>query len=209
MSARSLNQPFRSSQKSYVGWGVVALVHLLAFYLLVSGMAKKGLHLISKPLKATVIQEVILPPPPSPPPPKEIRKVNPDVFKKEPDPFVPPPEVSVPASHSTIAAVATPPVVMPEIAPPAVAHGPSKQEIGMICPKQVKPEMPVKAIREGLEGVVRAQILVQNGNVKEVTILSGPRVFHAAVKEAMLQYRCIAGTETVTATQEFSFKLDQ
>ena len=48
-----------------------------------------------------------------------------------------------------------------------------------------------------------------DGVVKEVTILSGPRVFHAAVRTAMLDYRCTNdGTGDVLATQEFNFKLE-
>jgi protein TonB len=44
--------------------------------------------------------------------------------------------------------------------------------------------------------------------VQEVTILSGPRVFHAAVKSAIAQYKCVADGPEVLATQEFSFKLE-
>jgi protein TonB len=44
--------------------------------------------------------------------------------------------------------------------------------------------------------------------VKEVTILSGPSVFHAAVRAAMLQYKCTAESGEITATQEFVFRND-
>jgi periplasmic protein TonB len=40
-----------------------------------------------------------------------------------------------------------------------------------------------------------------------VQILSGPRVFHAAVREAMLQYKCTAADGTI-AVQEFAFKIE-
>jgi protein TonB len=80
-------------------------------------------------------------------------------------------------------------------------------EIGIACPTQVRPEMPRRALQEGTSGVVRAQITITGGAVKEVQILSGPRVFHAAVRAAMLQYRCTAADGT-TAVQEFSFKLE-
>ncbi len=78
----------------------------------------------------------------------------------------------------------------------------------MACPTQVPPEMPRKAIQDGSEGVVKAQALVKNGAVQEVTILSGPRVFHAAVKAAMMQYKCTADATEVVATQEFVFKIE-
>jgi protein TonB len=67
--------------------------------------------------------------------------------------------------------------------------------------------MPRRALQEGISGVVRAQITVVGGSVKEVQILSGPRVFHQAVRTAMLQYKCAAADGT-TAVQEFEFKLD-
>ena len=67
--------------------------------------------------------------------------------------------------------------------------------------------MPRQALREGIEGVVRAQVLVRDGVVREVTILSGPRVFHSAVRAAMLQYKCVDSGEAI-ATQEIAFKLE-
>jgi len=78
----------------------------------------------------------------------------------------------------------------------------------VICPSQVAPEMPRRAVREGVSGVVRAQIKIVNGAVADVTIISGPRVFHDEVTKAIKQYKCIAGNDEVVATQEFVFKLD-
>ena len=89
-----------------------------------------------------------------------------------------------------------------------VAAGPKRASIGVACPTQVTPEMPRRAIQSGTEGVVKAQILIKNGVVQEVTILSGPRVFHAAVKNAIAQYKCVADGPAVRATQEFNFKLE-
>ena len=78
----------------------------------------------------------------------------------------------------------------------------------MICPSQVAPDMPRRAVREGVSGVVRAQIKIVNGTVAEVTILSGPKVFHDEVTKAIRQYKCLTGNDEVVATQEFVFKLD-
>ena len=80
--------------------------------------------------------------------------------------------------------------------------------MSIACPTQVKPEMPRKAIQEGTEGVVKAQALIRDGVVKEVTIVSGPRIFHAAVREAMLQYRCASAPGDVLAPQDFVFKVE-
>ena len=194
---------------------IVVVLHVLIGYALVSGMARKGLDLIKKPLEAVVIQEVIIPPPPPPPPPKkvELPKELPKV-QAPPPPFVPPPDVPPPVASTApvIVATHTPPPAPAVIAPPAppapVAAGPKRSAIGVACPTQVAPEMPRKALQDGTEGVVKAQILIKNGVVQEVTILSGPRVFHAAVKSAIQQYKCVADEPEVLATQEFNFKVE-
>jgi periplasmic protein TonB len=204
-----------------LGWMAVIVLHIVIAWALITGTAQKGLHLLKKPMEAAVIQEVIIPPPPPPPPPppKKIEKVEPkhEVVKAPPPPFVPPPEVTPPVTSApSIQSVQTPPPVMAPIAPPPPPAppapkptGPVRKDIGVACPTQVKPDMPKQALRDGAEGVVRAQVTIRDGAVKEVTILSGPRVFHAAVRAAMMQYQCENLPGEVTAVQEFSFKLDQ
>ncbi|MCF8160072.1 MAG: energy transducer TonB [Polaromonas sp.] len=210
---------FETSDPSrrFKGIIIVVVLHALLGYALVSGLARKGLNLIKKPLEAVVIQEVIIPPPPPPPPPpKKVEKL-PDAPKVEapPPPFVPPPDVAPPVTSNApvIQSVATPPpapaVIAPPPPPPApVATGPKRTSIGLACPTQVAPEMPRKALKDGTEGVVKAQIHIKGGTILDVTILSGPRVFHAAVKEAMMQYTCVTDGGEVIATQEFNFKLE-
>ena len=199
--------------------GLVIVIALHAFlgYALVSGMARKGLNFIKKPLEAVVIQEVIIPPPPPPPPPKKVEAPK-DLPKVEapPPPYVPPPDVTPQVSSTAPAIVSTavvpkaPAVIAPPPPPAAPAKpAPNRNDIGVACPTQVPPEMPRKAMQEGTEGVVKAQNRIKGGVIHDVTIVSGPRVFHAAVKAAMMQYKCIsdAGGEVV-ATQEFNFKLE-
>jgi len=205
---------------------IVIVLHALLAYALVSGLARKGPNAINKPLEAVVIQEVIIPPSPSTPPaqsPKETRKPQ-EVLKREapPPPYMPPsdvaPEVSstalvvasvAPAPTATATAPAAAAVAaLPPAPSPLVAPGPKRTSIGLVCPTQVPPEMPRKALQEGIEGVVKAQIHVKDGTILDVTVLSGPRVFHAAVKAAMLQYRCVTDGGEVTATQEFTFRLE-
>ena len=203
-------------KRKLVGWGVVVAVHILVLWALVTGTARKGLEIIKKPLEPTVNQEVIIPPPP-PAPPKEIKPPEPKQPKVQapPPPFIPPPEVTPPTTSApAIQSVQTPPPAPPVIAPPpppapAPPAAPAgRQEMGVACPTQVKPEMPRAAIKDGTEGVVKAQAVIRDGGVKEVTILSGPRVFHTAVRNAMLQYRCISGSSDIIATQEFVFKIE-
>lgn len=216
---------FRFQQKNptsrYVGIGFVLALHLLLLWAMVSGLGKQAIEVIKKPLEAIVIQEVKLPPPPPPPPPKVIEPPKPQAPKVEappPPPFVPPPEVTPPPTVTApaITSVPEPPPAPPVIAPPPpppppepapAPAAPSRLDIGVACPTQVRPEMPRRALQEGVSGVVRAQITVVGGAVKEVQILSGPRVFHQAVRNAMLQYKCTAADGT-TAVQEFEFKLD-
>lgn len=208
----------RDPRRRLKGIAIVVLLHVFIGYALMSGLARKGLDLVRQPMKAVVIQEVTLPPPPPPPPPpKRIEK--PVVVPKRPappPPYVPPSEV-VPQAASTapaIAASTTPPPEPPAIAPPAppptapVAAGPRRAAIGVACPTQVAPDMPRKALMDGIEGVVKAQIHIRDGGIQDVTILSGPKVFHAAVKAAMLQYKCVADGSEVIATQEFNFHLN-
>jgi protein TonB len=219
MNAVAINSTYGQQDPSrrVKGIVIVIVVHALIGYALVSGMARTGLNLLKKPLEAVVIQEVIIPPPPPPPPPKKVEKL-PEAPKVDapPPPFVPPPDVPPPVTSNApvIQSVSTPPPAPaviappPPPAPPPVATGPKRTSIGLACPTQVAPEMPRKALQDGTEGVVKAQIHIKGGSIVDVTILSGPRVFHAAVKAAMMQYKCVSDDGDVIATQEFNFKVE-
>lgn len=227
MNAATLHRRrYRGSdpRRQAVGWGVVLAVHAFIGWALVSGTARRGLELIKKPMEAAVIQEVIIPPPPPPPPPpKKIEPPKPEMPKvvAPPPPYVPPPEVAPPVSSSAVAvqSVPLPPPTPHVIAPPppparpappapAPAAGPVKQEMSVACPTQIKPDMPRQALRERIEGVVLAQARIRDGKVVDVTILSGPRVFHSVVRNAMLQYQCVTSGGEVLATQEFAFRVE-
>jgi len=204
----------KDPSRRYKGIAIVIALHLVIGWGIVSGTARNALVALKKPLEAVVIQEVIIPPPP-PPPPKEIKP--PETMKVEapPPPFVPPPDVAPPATSTapSIVSVAAPPPTPAVIAPPPppaapVKPAPNRSDLRVACPTQVPPEMPRKALQDGSEGVVKAQALVKDGAVKEVTILSGPRIFHAAVKAAMMQYKCTVDSGEILATQEFVFKIE-
>lgn len=219
MNTLGMNYRYQPQDPSRRVQGLIIVIALHAFlgYALVSGMARKGLNFIKKPLEAVVIQEVIIPPPPPPPPPPKKIDTPKQMPKVEapPPPYVPPTEV-MPAVTSTAPViqstqvVPTAPVVIAPPPPPAlpVTTGPKRTTIGLACPTQVAPEMPRKAIQDGTEGVVTAQIRIKGGVIQDVTVLSGPRVFHAAVKAAMMQYQCVTDGGEVVATQEFNFKLE-
>jgi periplasmic protein TonB len=195
------------------GLAVMVAAHMLLGYGLANGLAGKALEVIKKPLQATIVQEVKLPPPPPPPPPK-IERAKPPPPSTPPPAYVPPPEVAPPvAAGPAITAVQdTPPPPAPPAAPPAppppAPAAPAKADIALACPKQVRPEVPAKAVDEGIEGTVKAEARIRGGKVVEVRITSGPRVFHAAVRAAMLAYQCSSGDAEIVATQDFTFKLD-
>jgi protein TonB len=212
MSARSSQHQIKTPRLSVFGWSLVIFIHSLVIYLLIIGSNQGVLRRVIKPLEALIIQDVNIQPLEKPLPtslPKAPERPIQEAPKIVQPTFVPPAEVQ---SNAPAINTITSTTSIPSQAQPAVTSSPKglsgKQEMGIVCPKQVRPEMPVRAIRDGIEGVVKVQILVQSGEIKDITILSGPKVFHSAVRDAILQYKCKSDTDTVTATQEFSFKLE-
>jgi len=218
MNSLGTSKDFEVSDPSrrWKGIGIVLAVHALIGWALISGMARSGINLLKKPLEAVVLQEVIIPPPPPPPPSKEIKQLNVKV-DAPPPPFVPPPDVSPPIATTaptilatTVAPPPAPIVIAPPPPPqsqPAPVSAKNRQDIAVACPTQVAPSMPQRAIDDGISGVVKARIEISNGVVKDVVILSGPRVFHSAVKAAVMRYSCISDGD-ISATQDFTFKLE-
>jgi protein TonB len=205
----------QNSSRRIKGMLVVLLVHVLIGYALVTGTARQGLNLIKKPLEVVLIQEVTLPPPPQLPPRPE-RVKPPEIQAPKlpaPLPFVPQPDAPVMPAPEIATALQPPPkqtvIEPPPSAPPAPVPVPqaSRTEMAIACPIQLPPAMPIRALRDGMQGVVRAQALIRDGAVKEVTILSGPPVFHQAVRAAMLQYQCTRTSVEVIAVQEFNFRI--
>jgi len=205
-------------RRHLVGLTVVILFHALIVYALVTGLAKKVVDVVRAPIETKVIEEIKKPPPPPeivlPPPPK---------LEAPPPPYIPPPEVQIaapPPPQPTISVAPSPtpppPTVMTPTPPPVVAAPapapakPAVMSIGVACPTQVAPEMPVKAQRESISGVVRAQATIKGGKITSVEILSAPArgVFDGSVRKAMMQYVCSgAGDEEIKVVQEFVFKL--
>ncbi len=202
-----------------VGFGAVLLFHALLIYALVTGLAKKVVDVVRAPIETKVIEEIKKPPPPPevvlPPPPK---------MEAPPPPYIPPPEIVVanppPAPAITVAPspvppapapfVPTPPVVAAPVAAPAP---PTPVQIGVACPRQVKPEIPRKAYKDGqgVEGFVKARITVRGGQVVGVDIIdSRPKgLYDASVKSAVSQYSCAKTEGDVVTTQEFNFSFKE
>ena len=210
---------------SPVGIAVMVAAHGLLGYALVSGMAGKAIQTIKKPLDATIIAEVALPPPPLPPPPPPPLPMPPKIKKIEsapkvatpPPAYVPPPDIvrAAPAAPAittlqTTQAIAPPPAApLPPPAAPPVAAAPARAEMALVCPKQIKPEAPRRAIEDGVEGTVKAEVRVRGGKVVDVRIVSGPRAYHAAVRAALARYECDASSDQeFIVTQDFTFKIE-
>lgn len=217
----NFSQQEQTLSKRFSGLAIVILLHVVVLYALVSGLAKRVVDVVRAPIETKVIEEVKAPPPPPeivvPPPPK---------LEAPPPPFIPPPEVQIsapaPVQPTITASTPTPPAVveLAPVAPPApppvaVAPPPPKPvvaSIGVACQKLVAPVMPSRAVEEGINGTVKARITIRNSKVINVDIVSAkPRgVFDAAVKTAMMKYSCQTdGDQTVTAEQDFQFKLDE
>jgi len=193
-----------------VGLALMVAAHGLIAYALATGLAGKAIEIIKKPVDATLIQEVKLPPPPPPPPPKiEKPREMPKQAEPPPPSYVPPPEVQPVASTApAITAVQSVQPVAPPAPAPPVPVLPAKADIALVCPKQVTPDVPDKAVDQGISGVVKAELHVRAGKVVSVQILSGPKIFHAAVRAAVVRYECIAAEGETVATQDFNFKVE-
>ena len=202
----------RDPTRHLIGIICVILVHVLVIYGLVTGLARKAVDVIKKPLTATIIEEIKAPPPP-PPPPKKI-EVVPKVLAPV-QPYVPPPDVPVPTlAEPVIAAVTpTPPPEPVAIAPPVVAPPAPKPAIrrGIVPLSRVNPEYPQEAIRKGInEGTVVARLNIdEKGNVTEVKIMEArpPRVFDRAVIAALSQWKFQADGEKYIGEIEVNFTM--
>src|SRR5208283_5090854 len=195
-----------------IGITIVILLHVLVIYALVTGLARKAIEVIKKPLTATIVEEIKAPPPPPPPPKKiEIPKVPPP-----PQVYVPPPDIPPPTTQSepVIAAVtATPPTAPPVIAPPAPPPPQPKPAVrkGIVPLSRVNPEYPREAIRKNISsGTVIARMDIdEKGNVSNVRIIEAnpPHVFDRAVIDALSQWKFQAEGDKYVGEIEVNFSL--
>ena len=180
---------------------MVAGIHALFGWALVSGLAQHVVDAVRKPVDVAIIAET---PPPPPPPPPRVEKVveRPKAATPPPPAYVPPPEV-VPAPAPpapTIAATAAEPPKEPVVAaPPAPAPAPPavvRQEVSLACPGYQSALATVleDAIeRVGIAGTVRTRLTVRGGQVVDVAFLSGPREYTKYVQAAVKRMHCSAG----------------
>ena len=201
-----LTRPAERAKAQATGRGtglvVVAGIHVLFGWALVSGLAQHVVDAVRQPIEMAIIPEA--PPPPPPPPPKVEKLVQQPKAAVPPPAYVPPPEVVLPPAPPapTITATATEPPHEPQVvAPPAPAPAPEKpavarQEISLACPgyQAVLAQVLEEAIdRVGIAGTVRTRLTVRGGQVTDVAFLSGPKEYTKYVQAAVKRMRCSAG----------------
>jgi protein TonB len=184
------------------GLAVVAGIHVLFGWALVSGLAQHVVDAVRKPIDMAIISET--PPPPPPPPPKVEKIVARPKAATPPPAYVPPPEVTPPPAPPAPAITATAAVPPPEpvvAAAPAPAPAPQKpavvrQEVSLACPgyQSVLASVLEEAIdRVGIAGTVRTRLTVRGGQVTDVAFLSGPKEYTKYVQAAVKRMHCSAG----------------
>jgi periplasmic protein TonB len=209
-------QQQRSPTKHLTGIVFVVILHILAGYALVSGLARTVVEQIVAPLDTKIIEEVKPPPPPEtlPPPPPKMVQVLPT--------FVPPPEVQIQSPITPPPVIsqttATPPPVFAPPAPPAPVTPPvqapvAAPSVGVACPnsQDVRREVkyPPQARKDGLEGEVLIEFTVAaSGEIKDIDIKSSSnRVFNNVSISSVRQFKCNAQGRDVRVQVPFSFKL--
>ncbi|MFL9912385.1 energy transducer TonB [Paraburkholderia sp. RL17-337-BIB-A] len=183
-----------------------------------------------KPVHAPPVMQMRLVKAVAPPPPPPVIK---KVVKQQSDLPVPKPVArpAAPAQRRAAAPTAAPVPVAPTPVPtqdaPSTAHaapaapGPSTAasgntsaaaaapaDIAIVCPVQAKPDMPPRALAEGISGEVTARATIEGGKVARVDIVKStpPGVFDGSVRRAMAQYQCkVDGGGQVVVEQSFDF----
>lgn len=214
-------QSQRNPAKHVVGFSIVVLLHVALVYAIMTGLARRVVDVIKKPLETQIIEEIKPPPPPPPlqmpPPPK---------FVAPPPPYIPPPEVQVNvppppnaiATTTNVVPVEAPPIaaVAPAPAPPAPAAPPAApQSARNACPNYSKTmgeiAFPRDAVKAGLdrgEAVIRFTVSA-SGEVKDITTVSQTnRVFGRAASSIVAEFKCIGQGRDLIYEVPFSYKMD-
>jgi periplasmic protein TonB len=223
MTATTMKQPVTRAGRDFkpksrfgpVGLAVMIGFHILLGYALISGLARKAVEVVKKPLDATIIQEVAVPPPPPPPPPPKVEKVR-DVPKAPvppPPAYVPPPDVPMPASTGpAITAVqSAEPVVAPPPAPePAPPQAPVRAEVSIACPGYIRTLQGALAgvyEKVGIDATVKVTLRVRGDRIIDVQPVSGPKAYQRYVLDAVRRISCSAtGASELLVPLDVTFK---
>ena len=202
-----------------VGFTSVVLLHAVAAYALMSGLAQQVVEVVRAPIETKIIEEVKKQPeadkPPPPPPPK---------LAPPPPPYIPPPEINiaVPAAAVTnaITVVTTAkPVVSPPVTAPPPAAPPAVRTAPVINAAHScdKPEYPASSRRLEEEGTVVVNFLIDvDGRVVDSKIekSSGFDRLDQAARAALGKCKFKPGTvdgkpEQSWASIKYTWRLEQ
>ena len=207
-----------SQQKSNTGQHLagittVILLHAIVIYALVTGLARKAVDVLKKPLEVNIVDEIKIPPPPPPPPPK----VLPRQVVEPPPAYVPPPEVQVQAPPAppviAVTTVAPPPPVA-VVVPPAPVIAPPVANVSIACPNhvEVRSHLPYPPLAQQMElsGDVLVEFTVTtSGQISDVTVVnSSNRIFNNAATNAVRQLHCIGQGRDVRVRVPFTFRME-
>jgi protein TonB len=190
-------QSQRDPTKHLVGLTLVFLLHVLIIYALVTGLARKVVDVIKKPIETKIVEEQKPPPPPETPPPP------PPKLNTPPPPFIPPPEVqiSVPPPPTAITQVTTtppPPVANIAPTPPPTAHVPVRTSPVIDAAHNcAKPEYPPASARAEETGTVTLRFLIDtDGHAikSDVVRSSGHKRLDEAARAALSLCKFKPGT---------------
>ena len=153
---------------------VVALIHALLGYAIVTGLAYNVIKKTAENLKVIDVEEQPPPPEEPPPPPKDMPKVP-------PPPTVPPPLVRMEAPPPPIAVQVspTPPPIPPvAVAPPPPAPPPPPRKMSSAAAKgDVRSifstdDYPASALASGAQGTAQAQLTIgPDGRVQSCNLI--------------------------------------
>jgi protein TonB len=208
-------QQQRNPARHLISFSLVVLLHVVAVYALVNGLARKIVEVIKKPIETKIVEEHRAPPPPEAPPPPP-----PKIAAPPPPPFIPPPEIQIaiaPPVQSTITQVTTkapPPSPAPFRPTPTTRAATSAALDRSSCPTP-EPQYPMASRRNQESGTLTLRIQIDiNGSPGkiEVSRSSGyPRLDESAknwiascrFKVATVDGKPVAGW----ATQAYTFNL--
>lgn len=198
----------RNPGKHILGLGLVVVLHLVIFWAINSGLAKKFVKVIKGPVETQLIEDAKpdIPPPPPPPPPPAAKNLPP------PD-YVPPVDVSTNATTgaNAIAAVsAAPPAPAPVAIPVRTAP------VINAAANCQKPEYPSASRRNEEEGTVQLRFLIgTEGHVLESAIekSSGFARLDEAARTALSRCQFKPGTlngkpEQSWASMKYTWRLE-
>lgn len=105
--------------RKFTGIAIVIGLHVFIIYALATGLARKVVEVIKKPVETKIIEEVKAPPPP----PEKTVAPPPPILAAPPPPFIPPPEIQVqqPPPVNNITAVTNTKPEVPVMPTPAKA----------------------------------------------------------------------------------------